>query len=160
MCALLHIHIHIDERVFIYTRLFIKLNTSHNAAAHAHSLKHARTPFQISCWRCIIIISSSSSAAVRHCYCYCYCAVLLLLLLMLCYIHTRAHVHTLSLPTPDKFTRIVFAVSQVSRINRSARVDDLHSSSALATSFALARFKYLFSFSLRSASIARYVRLR
>lgn len=83
-------HTRIHRRVFIYIRLFIKLNTSHNVAAHTqthtrtntHGHADARTPFQISCWRCINIIitssSSSSPSASQQ-------AVLpLLLLLLLC----------------------------------------------------------------------------
>lgn len=82
-------HTRIHRRVFIYIRLFIKLNTSHNVAAHTqthtrtntHGHADARTPFQISCWRCInfIITSSSSSPSTSQ------QAVLpLLLLLLLC----------------------------------------------------------------------------
>lgn len=147
---------------------------------HTHTHKHARTPFQISCWRCIIIISSSSSAAaVRHCYCYCYCPVLLLLLLMLgcrqptyTRAHTRTHrentYHSLSLSLRQtKLLELSVCLSSFPHKSTFAVDADLHAmmicaalSSSLATSFALARFKYLFSFSLHSASIARYVRLR
>lgn len=110
------LYIHIHTRVFIYIRLFIKLNTLHNVAAHAHAQTCTHTVSNI-----LLALhhhhqqqqlSSSSSAAL----------LLLLLLsrivvvivdawLSATYIHTRAHTYTprehvsLSLSPPDKTPR-------------------------------------------------------
>lgn len=160
-------HTRIHRRVFIYIRLFIKLNTSHNVATHTqthtrtntHGHADARTPFQISCWRCINIIitssSSSSPSASQQ-------AVLpLLLLLLLCrtvVVIVFPAVGNLQTHTSRRerlsSTSLELSVCLSSRINCTPR------SSRSSSLFALWRVSKYFCFCFRCASTARYVRLR
>lgn len=155
-------HTRKHRRVFIYIRLFIKLNTSHNVAAHTqthtgtntHGHADARTPFQISCWRCINIIITSSPSASQQ-------AVLPLLLLLCRTVVVIVFPAVGNLQTHTNTRERLSSTSLELSVCLSSRINCIRRSSRSSSLFALWRVSkyFCFLFSLRVDCAIRAITL-